>query len=189
MEKKIEQIVDHYLGMRPKDLKMNSWNEMRTYMIAAIKELVEENSKSDTVQLKEREWKVGDRVRITSRIDNHHQFEIGEVVVITFVETNRDIELTFDCENSKGNIHWITKEEGELVEPEKEQEWKIGDKVRITKRPYLTSFEINEIVEVVYVDKVKNGLKPFLCKSFKNDVRWISKDEAELVSKHQEVQS
>jgi len=88
-------------------------------IIGIGKEMMEGSPKSvqngidqlKSYKLKEEEWKVGDRIRITKNISDHG-FLTDEIVSIDKTDTDKS---SFKCISVSGFSYYIIKEEGEKV--------------------------------------------------------------------------
>jgi len=89
-------------------------------IIGIGKEMMEGSPKSvqngidqlKSYKLKEEEWKVGDRIRITSQIYGHTH-RIGSIVTIEEID-KAYMDVCYNT-SKKGYGEWISKEEGEKV--------------------------------------------------------------------------
>jgi len=83
----------------------------QTELIGTIRSLLDKLERSMS-GVDGEDWKVGDTIEI---VDNttHHQFDIGDNVVVFFVDLNNPIN-TYECTGDKGDWY-ISKSEGRKV--------------------------------------------------------------------------
>lgn len=115
--------------------------------------LKEDKKENKEEEVKMKEFKVGDRVRIINEL-NGHEFKIGEVVVI--IEDDES-KLPYKCMREDGEYvdsPWVDGEEIELADSTKDFELNISSKDGITSCTYKLNGELkkNESVKLYYKD-------------------------------------
>jgi len=126
----------------------------------------------------EKEYKVGDKVRITkSDLYYVEVFDVGKTGVINAIDSsNRPYQVTLDTPNSGYSYIWC---KSDMIEAVAEQKLKVGDKVRIT--------EGARGHHNVYIDKVGTIIQhdgssvPYQVKISADIYLWCAENMVELV--------
>ena len=140
----------------------------------------------DDIELvvEESEFNIGDRVKIVSMNGGETEssiFEVGHIGTITEIGGYHGLDANVvRLDNSM--IGWVDTEDLELIETEKELEFKVGDKVRIVGTKSVDFYEIGDIAEIISVDYGITDLP------YELEDDWVNGDDLELVEDVEEVE-